>query len=99
MLAEYFTNNSYRNLLNEEGYFKGLPPLQLPEPVQIKAKSGDVIIASYLLCHTIAHNISPNIRYALYFRLSPPNIVDHREESLKNPWYDCPGIQSPSTLN
>lgn len=47
----------------------GIPPVDLPEPVQIKAKAGDMILAHYQLAHTATANISNAIRYAVYIRM------------------------------
>jgi ectoine hydroxylase-related dioxygenase (phytanoyl-CoA dioxygenase family) len=46
----------------------GIPPVDLPQPVQIKAKTGDMIFAHYQLAHAVAPNLSHAIRYAVYIR-------------------------------
>ncbi len=57
----------------------GIPPVDLPEPLQIKAKAGDMIIAHYQLAHTAAANISEAIRYAVYIRM---HHADRPKDSL-----------------
>jgi hypothetical protein len=57
----------------------GIPPVELPEPVQIKAKAGDMIFAHYQLDHTAAANISDAIRYAIYIRM---HHADRPKDSL-----------------
>lgn len=57
----------------------GIPPVDLPEPVQIKAKAGDMILAHYQLAHTAVANLSPAIRYAVYIRL---HHADRPKDSL-----------------
>jgi hypothetical protein len=57
----------------------GIPPVDLPEPVQIKAKAGDMIFAHYQLAHTAAANLSQAIRYAVYIRM---HHVDRPKDSL-----------------
>eukprot|EP00051_Salpingoeca_urceolata_P005128 m.70558 g.70558 ORF g.70558 m.70558 type:complete len:482 (-) comp14075_c0_seq3:218-1663(-) len=47
-------------------------------PVQVSARAGDVVLAHYQLAHTIAPNVSPNIRYCVYFRLT------HRRRPVKS---------------
>jgi hypothetical protein len=55
------------------------PSVDLPEPVQIKAKAGDMIFAHYQLAHTAAANLSQAIRYAVYIRM---HHVDRPKDSL-----------------
>lgn len=57
----------------------GIPPIDLPEPVQIKAKAGDMILAHYQLAHTATANISNSIRYAVYIRM---HHADRPKDSL-----------------
>lgn len=57
----------------------GVPPVDLPKPVQIKAKAGDMIFAHYQLAHTAAANISNAIRYAVYIRM---HHADRPKDSL-----------------
>ena len=49
---------------------EGLPPLELGEPVQVLLGAGDVVVAHYQLAHSVAQNLSPHIRYAVYYRLA-----------------------------
>jgi len=66
----------------------------MPPPVQIKGKPGDIILAHYQLSHSIAPNISSNIRYAIYFRLhSHTHQLDTpKPESMTDIWLDFEGI-------
>jgi hypothetical protein len=57
----------------------GIPPVELPQPVQIKAKAGDMIFAHYQLAHTAAANLSHTIRYAVYIRM---HHADRPKDSL-----------------
>jgi hypothetical protein len=57
----------------------GIPPVDLPKPVQIKAKAGDMIVAHYQLAHTAAANITQAIRYAVYIRM---HHADRPKDSL-----------------
>jgi len=54
-------------------------------------KAGDVFLANYMTAHFIAPNTSPDIRYAVYFRIKGPNFGTPSKESsmlkpLKN-WF------------
>jgi hypothetical protein len=40
--------------------------------VHCTGKAGDVFFANYMTAHLIAPNVSPDIRYAVYFRVSGP---------------------------
>lgn len=57
----------------------GIPPVELPRPVQIKAKAGDMIFAHYQLAHTAATNITRDVRYAVYIRM---HHADRPKDSL-----------------
>jgi len=83
-----------------------LPGIYLPPPLQIRANAGDIIIAHYLLAHTIAPNCSGNIRYQVYFRVK--SIRDevssekkmnegHDPESMRDAWRDWDGMREIET--
>jgi len=49
-------------------------------------KTGDVFLANYMTAHFIAPNTSPDIRYAVYFRVKGPNFgKPSNEASMLNP--------------
>jgi hypothetical protein len=50
------------------------------------AKTGDIVLCHYQLAHAIAPNMSPNIRYMVYFRVSHVNhpYFQFRPESMDN---------------
>jgi len=91
--AEYFKQHGPDSILNEKGKMK-MPPIELGQPVQIQTRLGDVVIADYLLAHTVACNASPYIRYALYFRITSNQMAKHRTESLTSPSYDIIGLKN-----
>ncbi|WP_019631421.1 phytanoyl-CoA dioxygenase family protein [Actinomadura atramentaria] len=80
--AEYFrTNGPHQHC--------AYPPIDLPEPEQIKGRAGDLFLAHYLLGHNIGGNDTPNkTRRALYYRLSTHAHPTHRADSLQAPWLD-----------
>src|SRR5262249_4253870 len=61
--AKYFQEHE-PNILK-----RGLPPVRLPEPEQVTGRAGDMILSHYLTAHTVVVNVSPYIRYAVFFRL------------------------------
>lgn len=86
LFAEYFQKNGTESLLN------GLPPIEMPEPEQILAQTGDGLICHYQLAHTVVLNVSPYVRYAIFFRLAHKDHEARQKEALTNPWLEWPGI-------
>ena len=63
-------------------------------------KAGDVFIANYMTAHFVAPNTSPDIRYAVYFRVhglafDRENPV-HQSASMINPWIHWFGLNELS---
>ncbi|MBD2897914.1 hypothetical protein amrb99_68810 [Actinomadura sp. RB99] len=80
--AEYFRQHGPQ-------MFCAYPKIDLPEPVQITGRAGDLLLAHYLLGHNIGGNYeSDRTRRALYFRLSSVGHADRREEFLQDVWLD-----------
>jgi len=80
MFEQYFKEYSPESLLN------GMPQIKMPEPLQIKGKAGDVVLCHYQLGHGIAPNISPNIRYACFFRIKHEEVQNDWKAPIKNIW-------------
>jgi tetratricopeptide (TPR) repeat protein len=105
LLQDYFRTHGFDKVKDGLDSFPRLP---LSKPVQITGNAGDVVICHYQLAHTIAPNVSPNIRYACYFRVTAPTMKTqtlppvpdalkdgadpHRPESMLNIWKDWPGV-------
>lgn len=72
----------------------GMPPVDMGTPKQITGKAGDVVFAHYLLGHGIAPNASPNIRYAVFFRVFNTRHTwnVYRPEAVKDLWLDWDGL-------
>jgi ectoine hydroxylase-related dioxygenase (phytanoyl-CoA dioxygenase family) len=70
-----------------------LPPLKDEDANQIIGKAGDVILCHYQLAHTVAINVSPYIRYAVFFRLKHTEHAVHKEKVLTDLWLEWPGIR------
>jgi hypothetical protein len=75
--------------------FCAYPPIDLPEPKQVRGRAGDLLLAHYLLGHNIGGNYeSGRTRRALYFRISALDHALHRNEFLQDPWLDYEPIRS-----
>jgi hypothetical protein len=68
--------------------------------VHCTGKAGDVFLANYMTAHLIAPNTSPDIRYAVYFRLSGPRFEEGKSRqggnvrSILTPWLHWDGLHS-----
>lgn len=85
---EYFRTHGAESLLN------GMPPVDLPEPLQVQVKPGDVVFSHYQVAHGVAANVSPHPRYALYFRLRHVRHADDWKARMTDIWLDWPGMES-----
>ncbi|HEX6970994.1 MAG TPA: phytanoyl-CoA dioxygenase family protein, partial [Limnochordia bacterium] len=82
----YFREHGPEALLN------GMPPIELPEPVQLTGRAGDVVLCHYQLAHGVAMNVSPHVRYAVYFRLTYSERQDWRAP-MTDIWLEWPGMR------
>ena len=64
LFEAYFRQHTPQSLLN------GMPKIDLPEPVAIQGRAGDVVLTHYQLAHSVSPHIGPDIRYALFFRFA-----------------------------
>ena len=71
----------------------GMPEVTLPAPVQITGQAGDIVFCHYQLAHGVAANISPFVRYAVFFRLFHVQHAQHKMDALTNIWLAWPGLQ------
>ena len=71
----------------------GAGPGGLGEALQIEARAGDLVLCPYLLAHAAAANLSPHIRYAVFFRLQHA-VHDGRpvEALLRDPFLGWKGL-------
>lgn len=84
--AAYFRAHGPKSLL------EGMPKVELGEPVQIIGRAGDVVLAHYLLSHGVSCNLSPHVRYAIYFRLTHVDHARQRWESMADEWLQWEGM-------
>lgn len=88
LYEKYFREHGPQSLLD------GMPKVELPAPAQFLGQAGDAALVHYQLAHGIAGNGSPNIRYAIFFRLSH---VDHESvkwECMTDLWREWEGLRS-----
>ncbi len=91
------THHLYERYFQEHGplaLLNGMPPVEMPEPVQVLAKAGDIIMAHYQTAHGVTANTSPHPRYAIYFRL---HHIDHEQTgmaSMTDIWREWEGIRA-----
>lgn len=74
--------------------FCAYPDIELPEPIQLTGRAGDLLLAHYLLGHNIGGNVAQATRRALYFRISKQGHTDHRAEFLQDAWLDYDVLRS-----
>lgn len=86
LYERYFREHGPQALLN------GMPPVDLPAPVQLQAQAGDVILAHYELAHGVATNVSPYVRYAIYFRLYHVDHDQYGHETMADIWREWEGM-------
>lgn len=84
--ADYFATEGAEALL------RGMPPVELAEPVQVKPRAGDAVVSHYQIGHGIAPNTGPNIRYAIYFRLKRRGHDTIRTEVMADIWREWDGM-------
>ena len=90
------THHQYEQWFREHGpdsLLNGMPPIEMPEPVQIKGKAGDAVLCHYELAHCAAPNASANVRYSIYFRVKHPAHNAHNRETMSDIWLDWPGMR------
>ncbi|MBI2303088.1 MAG: phytanoyl-CoA dioxygenase family protein, partial [Armatimonadetes bacterium] len=90
------THHKYEAWFREHGpesLLDGMPQVDLPEPVQITGRPGDVVLTHYQICHTAAPNHSPHIRYASIYRLNAVNHEERKREAMTDIWMEWPGIR------
>lgn len=87
LYEQYFREHGWESLLD------GIPPVDLPQPQQLTAQVGDVVLCHYQLAHGITPNVSPNIRYAIYFRLYHSEHEVYDKQSMTDIWLEWPGMQ------
>jgi len=71
-----------------------MPKVSLPEPTQVTGQPGDVVLTHYLLSHDTSPNVSANVRYMIFFRLTHVDHETQKWDSMTDPWLQWPGIRA-----
>lgn len=87
LYADYFAREGAQSLLT------GMPPVEIGEPVQTTPNAGDAVLSHYQIGHGIASNVSPHIRYAIYFRLKRLGHDQIRHEVMTDLWREWDGMR------
>jgi hypothetical protein len=70
----------------------GMPKIDIGKPRQLLAQPGDAVFCHYQLGHGIAPNLSPHVRYAIYFRLYRTGHEEITWECMTDIWREWDGI-------
>jgi len=87
-LEKWFKTQQLTDLLET-----GLPKLDYGPPKQVHWEPGDVLFAHHQTVHGIAPNLSPNIRYACFYRLHHVKHEEIREEVVRDIWREYNGVR------
>jgi hypothetical protein len=85
--AEYFGREGAESLL------RGMPPVDIGDPVQTTPRAGDVVLSHYQIGHGVAPNVSPHIRYAIYFRLTRVGHSAVKFDVMSDLWREWDGLR------
>jgi hypothetical protein len=89
------THHAFETYFREQGpqaLLNGMPPVEMPAPLQIHGKPGDFVLAHYLLGHAAAINVSPYVRYAIFFRITHLEHGDYKWETMTDAWRQWEGM-------
>ena len=67
--------------------------VSMPKPVPLTGSAGDIVLAHYQVVHAASPNLSGDIRYMCFFRLSVRGLENHRVESMLDIWRDWPALR------
>ncbi|MFC5648349.1 phytanoyl-CoA dioxygenase family protein [Paenibacillus solisilvae] len=90
------THQQYEQYFREHGpesLLKGLPKVEMPEPVQTMGEPGDVFLVHYQLAHGVAPNTSPFPRYAIFFRVKHIHHNEDWKAPMTDIWLHWPGMK------
>ena len=90
--------SSPEEMILRQGFRHGADIKLASKPHPVCVQAGDVVIAHYALPHSIAPNTSPNVRYAVYFRISSKaaegRSLTGKVRALANIWEDFPPLKT-----
>ncbi|MDE2991037.1 MAG: phytanoyl-CoA dioxygenase family protein [Chloroflexota bacterium] len=89
-LEQHFRQHGVQSLERGDVTTSGI---RLPRAHPITGRSGDIVLAHYQLAHAASPNLSGDIRYMCFFRLSVRGLANHRVESMVDIWRDWPALR------
>ncbi|HZT44253.1 MAG TPA: hypothetical protein VFA07_18960 [Chthonomonadaceae bacterium] len=90
------THHQYEAYFREHGpesLLEGMPPIAMPEPEQLLAQAGDAVLCHYQLAHCAVQNVSPHVRYAVFFRLKREGHDEIKLECMTDIWREWDGLR------
>jgi hypothetical protein len=95
-VAEHIASVGARSIVAEppqrfESALRDAVTPRLAPPTQVTGRRGDVVLAHYLMPHTVAPNLGSVARYAIYFRVKASQLGDYDNDG--KPYHE------PSLLN
>lgn len=84
---------SYFRSRGPQSLLQGMPEVELPEPVQLAGRAGDVVLCHYQLAHGVCANVSPHVRYAVYFRLHHVRHAEQKWDAMTDIWREWDGVR------
>jgi hypothetical protein len=90
------THRLFEKYFQEHGPLKlleGMPKVDMPDPVGVTGRAGDIVIAHYMLGHTASPNVSPHVRYTCFYRLWHKDQPRDSLETMSDIWKYWPGIR------
>jgi hypothetical protein len=90
------THRIYESYFREKGpqsLLDGMPAVELPQPVQLTGQAGDIVLCHYELAHGVTANVSPHVRYAIYFRLHHAQHAQQKWDAMTNIWLEWAGLR------
>jgi hypothetical protein len=91
------THRAHAEYFQEHGVemYCAYPKIELPEPEQVTARAGDLLLAHYLLGHNTGGNYeSDTTRRMLYYRISGRGHAEEPARILTEPWYEYGAVRS-----
>ena len=90
------THRIYETYFREKGpqsLLDGMPNVELPAPVQLVGRASDIVLCHYELAHGVTANVSPHVRYAIYFRLHHIQHAQQKWDAMTNIWLEWEGVR------
>ena len=90
------THHLYEAYFREHGsdaLLNGMPEVPMPEPLQITAQAGDIVLCHYQVAHCAAPNVSPHTRYGIFYRLKHVDHDSQMRECMTDLWREWAGLR------